>query len=99
MSGGANNNERFEQIGQSWLKHAFTALQDNVCGFGCTPASTALILASGCSDPYSASLNAGQSGLGFTRVGESLHRRLPIDCQTTTPATLIPAHRTGFWSK
>ena len=36
MSGGASNNDRFEQVGQSWLKHAFTALQDNACGFGCT---------------------------------------------------------------
>src|SRR6266513_1961046 len=35
MSGG--NNERFEQIGQSWLKHAFAALQGNACNFVCTP--------------------------------------------------------------
>ena len=32
------NNDRFEQIGQSWLKHAFTGLEDNACGFGCNPA-------------------------------------------------------------
>ncbi len=37
MSGGPNNNERFEQIGQSWMKHAFFALQDNACGFGLHP--------------------------------------------------------------
>ena len=35
MSGGADNTERFEQIGQSWCKHAFTALTQNVCNFGC----------------------------------------------------------------
>ena len=35
MSGGATNNERFEQIGQSWGKHAFTAASSNGCGFGC----------------------------------------------------------------
>lgn len=51
---------RFEQIGQSNVKHAFTALQQNICGFGCqSTASTTL--GSGCSDPYSASLNAGNN--------------------------------------
>jgi hypothetical protein len=64
MSGGATNDERFEQIGQSWLKHAFTALQQNACGFGCQSSGTGTRLGVGCSDPYGASLNASQSGLG-----------------------------------
>jgi hypothetical protein len=64
MSGGANNTERFVQIGHSWLKHAFTALQGTVCG-SCTPSSSGgSKLGVGCSDPYSAGLNAGQSSLG-----------------------------------
>ncbi|HEV2843106.1 MAG TPA: hypothetical protein VGW39_17435 [Chthoniobacterales bacterium] len=65
MSGGSSNDERFEQIGQSWLKHAFFALQGNACGFGCTPSNTGgTHLGVGCSDPYDAQLNASQSGLG-----------------------------------
>ena len=64
MSGGASNNDRFEQVGQSWLKHAFTALQNNACNFGCTPAANGTHLGVGCSDPYSAGLNGTQSGLG-----------------------------------
>ncbi len=35
MSGGATNTDRMEQIGQGWMKHAFTALTQNVCNFGC----------------------------------------------------------------
>jgi subtilisin-like proprotein convertase family protein len=62
MSGGAANDERFEQIGQSWLKHAFAAVNGNACGFGCSSSGSGL--RPGCSDPYGASLNASQSGLG-----------------------------------
>ena len=51
MSGGASNNERFEQVGQSSVKHAFTALKQNVCGFGCNGVG-GTHLGSGCSDPY-----------------------------------------------
>src|SRR4030095_11433173 len=61
MSGGASNDDRFEQVGQSNVKHAFTALQNNICGFGCTPTASTT-LGAGCSDPYSASLNSGGSG-------------------------------------
>ena len=66
MSGGASNNDRFEQVGQSWLKHAFFALEDNACGFGCNTSgcATGSHLCVGCSDPYDAGLNASQSGLG-----------------------------------
>ncbi len=58
MSGGAANDERFEQIGQSSVKHAFTALTQNLCALGCNGIGGSR-LGSGCSDPYSASLNAG----------------------------------------
>jgi hypothetical protein len=60
MRGGSTNDERFEQIGQSQVKHAFTALTQNLCGLGCNGVGGTR-LGSGCSDPYSASLNAGPS--------------------------------------
>lgn len=65
MSGGANNNDRFEQIGQSWMKHTFLALEDFVCGncntSGC---QTGTHLCPGCSDPYVSSLNGDQNSIG-----------------------------------
>src|SRR5262249_15510451 len=56
MSGGASNNDRFEQIGQSWGKHAFAAASSNTCGFGCNGVAGDH-LGSGCSDAYGAGLN------------------------------------------
>lgn len=58
MSGGTSNSERFEQIGQSSVKHGFTALTQNLCNLGCNGVGGSQ-LGSGCSDPYSAGLNAG----------------------------------------
>src|SRR5882762_5893026 len=65
MGGGADNTERFEQIGHSWMKHTFEALEDSVCGTcntgGC---QTGTHLCPGCSDPYVSSLNGSQSSIG-----------------------------------
>jgi hypothetical protein len=63
MSGGAGNADRFEQIGQSWVKHTFGADQLNVCGFGCIPADFTH-LGAGCSDTYASFQNAEQEALG-----------------------------------
>src|SRR5438046_3080628 len=65
MSGGADNTERFEQIGQSWMKHTFLAFEESVCGTcntsGC---ETGTHLCPGCSDPYVSSLNGDQDLIG-----------------------------------
>src|SRR5437867_7367304 len=63
MSGGADNTQQFEQIGQSWGKHAFTAASSDSCGFGCNGVGGSH-LGSGCSDAYGASLNGDQFGIG-----------------------------------
>ena len=63
MSGGADNSQQFEQIGQSWGKHAFTAASSNTCGFGCNGVGGSH-LGSGCSDAYGAGLNGSQTGIG-----------------------------------
>ena len=65
MSGGTDNFERFEQIGHSWMKHTFEALEDSVCGTcntsGC---QTGTHLCPGCSDPYTSGLNGDQGSIG-----------------------------------
>src|SRR4029078_4855453 len=60
MSGGPNNNDRFEELGFAWVKHTFGANQDDACSLGCVPFPNATELGVGCSDPYLASQNAFQ---------------------------------------
>jgi hypothetical protein len=63
MSGGTDNTQTFEQIGQSWGKHAFAAASSNSCNFGCNGVSGTQ-LGSGCSDAYGDGLNGSQGGIG-----------------------------------
>ena len=56
-------NGRFEQIGQSWLKHGFGAASETLCSPNCIP-SDGMHLGVNCSDPYLARQNGTQSGLG-----------------------------------
>ncbi len=75
---------RFEQIGQSWVKHGFASAQADACGLGCIPWPDSTRTGIGCSDTYGAGLNAVQSGLGprseinpwtgaFTYEGSHMH--------------------------
>ncbi len=59
----------FNQIGVGHLKHGFCALQQGLCatpGNPCQPAASGCpqVLGIFCSDPYTASLNGSQGGLG-----------------------------------
>ena len=53
-----------EQVGMSWVKHGFCALQQTLCG-SCQPAGGGCppVLGIGCSDPYTAGLNGDQGDL------------------------------------
>ena len=58
-----NGAGRFESLGQSWVKHAFAAFQENLCCANCAPTDGSH-LGVGCSDPYDFGLNGSQSSLG-----------------------------------
>ncbi len=58
-------NDRFEQIGMSWVKHGFFATNDPICEICTAPSNHGgTSLYPGCGDPYSAQLNSMQSSLG-----------------------------------
>lgn len=54
---------RFEQIGLSWVKHGFYAVSQDFCGPCNDPVEGGQALGVGCSDPYSASLNVVQTNM------------------------------------
>jgi hypothetical protein len=58
-------NGRIEQIGMSWMKYGFCALQQTLCGT-CVSAGGGCpsLLGIGCSDPYTSDLNGTQGDLG-----------------------------------
>src|SRR4029077_4084956 len=70
MSGGTDNLERFEQIGQSWIKHTFGADEGDDCDLGCDTSNCATFshLCPGCYDPYLADQNGWYHLLG-SRAG------------------------------
>lgn len=59
-----NADGRLEQIGQAWLKHAWFALQQSLCGFSCQSGGNGALLGINCADTYSAGNNSAQSDLG-----------------------------------
>lgn len=58
------SNGILEQVGQSWLKHGFFAVSDDLCCPGQCIGTAGDTLGVGCSDPYTASRNGTQSNLG-----------------------------------
>jgi len=75
----------FRQVGQSWLKHGFCALQQFGCG-NCQPAGGGCppLLGPGCSDPYSSGLNGTQFRLGPKHEVNPTTGAFPGDHSTPT---------------
>lgn len=58
-------NGRFEQVGQSFLKHGFQSLNSPGCATCVQPPMGGAQLGVGCSDVYGAGYNGGQGNLGM----------------------------------
>ncbi len=82
---------RFEQIGMSWVKHGFLALNQNLCGT-CNGQGGS-VLGVGCSDPYEFGINGEQFGLGPRSQINPVTGAFPFDPQTWPPASDILSRR------
>ena len=57
-------NNRFEQIGQAWVKHTILAYQMALCSDDCVESRDSQFLGVNCSDPYSGTENGHQPRMG-----------------------------------
>jgi hypothetical protein len=88
-------NGRIEQIGMSWMKHGFCALQQTLCG-PCASAGSGCpsLLGIGCSDPYTSGLNGSQTDLGPRFEANPSTGYFPATGSTTWPS--IPAGQSSI---
>ena len=91
------DNDRFEQIGVSWLKHGFFALGDLQCDDSGLPNCVyesghgiGDYLGQGCTDTYSASLNAGGLGPRFQENVARMNELLAERDATLMPTAMHP---------
>ncbi|MAG56091.1 MAG: hypothetical protein CMJ83_07355 [Planctomycetes bacterium] len=80
--------DKFEQVGMSWLKHGYAALQGNLCG-GCTPYPNSTALGVGCSDPYGSGTNGSQGNLGPRSEVNAATGYFPYPYTLTPPVNTI----------
>lgn len=66
------NNDRFEQIGMSWVVHEFFAVNGTACSAECVSDGTGALLGVGCSTVWSASI-AGARAILAPRSGIHAH--------------------------
>ena len=85
---------RIEQIGMSWMKYGFCALQQTLCGT-CQSAGGGCpsLLGVGCSDPYTSSLNGTQTDLGPRSKVNASTGVFPAD--TNAEIATWPAYNTS----
>ncbi len=81
-----NGATRFEQVGQSWLKHGFAAAQDDNCCSNCQPSGVGWRLGLGCDDAYIASQMANQNSLGPKNLVNAHTGIYPQETCTTHPS-------------
>jgi hypothetical protein len=60
-------NDRMQQIGQSWVKHGFGAAQADICAIGCSPHENNRRLGTGCADIYGRNTNVDRHNIGSRR--------------------------------
>ncbi len=82
-------NGRFEQIGQSWLKHGFASTNSPGCGTCIQPPQGGAQLGVDCSDAYGAGLNGSQGGLGPRSAVNPTTGVYPMPFNTGDTSTLL----------